>query len=238
MRKVAVATAVDATVEVLRDEILELGDGEWLGSEDGVLQRLRISRPTLRQAARVLEAEELLVVKRGLNGGLFARRPSTDAVARIASVYLRAERTSVVDLARSWFLLLEHSARLAAEEADPEERTCLVDALADMRSSVDPNDSTAMFAVTQEFALKLADVSHSPTTRLFTRVLSTLIANAPADLRPVERLARLSDTKASDLQRVAAAIRAGDGATAARNIRRHGETVIRWLSEEMPERML
>lgn len=76
-------------------------------------------------------------------------------------------------------MLLEHSAWLAAEEADPEERTCLVEALADMRSSVDPNDSTAMFAVTHEFAPKLADVSHSPTTRLFTRVLSTLIANAP-----------------------------------------------------------
>lgn len=51
MRRVAVTTAVDATVEVLRDEILELGDGDWLGSEDGVLERLRISRPTLRQAA-------------------------------------------------------------------------------------------------------------------------------------------------------------------------------------------
>ena len=78
MRRVAVTTAVDATVEVLRDEILELGDGDWLGSEDGVLERLRISRPTLRQAARVLEAEELLVVKRASTGGcsLAGRAPT------------------------------------------------------------------------------------------------------------------------------------------------------------------
>src|SRR2546422_3655014 len=101
MRRVAVTTAVDATVHVLRDEILDRPDGDWLGSEDHLLERLGISRPTLRQAARVLEAEELLVVKRGLNGGLFARRPSTDAVARIASIYLRTEPTAVVDPAPS-----------------------------------------------------------------------------------------------------------------------------------------
>jgi GntR family transcriptional repressor for pyruvate dehydrogenase complex len=238
MRRIAVTTAVDATVDVLRDEILDLADGEWLGSEDDLLERLGISRPTLRQAARLLEAEELLVVKRGLNGGLFARRPSTDAVARIASVYLRAERTTVVDLARSWFLLLEQSARLAAEEANAEERACLVEELADMRASIAPDDPQALFSATQTFALRLADLSHSPTARLFTRVLSTLIANAPADLRPVPGLASLSHTKGSDLQRVAAAIRAGDGALAARNIRRHGEQVIRWLIEQMPDRTL
>lgn len=80
MQRVAVPTAVSATVDMLRDEILQRDDGEWLGWEDDLVERLGVSRPTLRQAARLLEAEELLVVKRGTNGGLFARRPTTDTV--------------------------------------------------------------------------------------------------------------------------------------------------------------
>jgi GntR family transcriptional regulator, transcriptional repressor for pyruvate dehydrogenase complex len=101
VQRVVAISAVSATAEVLRSEILLRDDGDWLGSEDELLGRLGVSRPTLRQAARLLEAEELLVVRRGLNGGLFSRRPTSDAVARMASVYLRSEGTTVVDLARS-----------------------------------------------------------------------------------------------------------------------------------------
>ena len=239
MRRVAVPTAVSATVEVLRDEILQRADGEWLGWEDDLVERLGVSRPTLRQAARLLEAEELLVVKRGANGGLFARRPTTDAVARMASVFLRAEGTTVLDLARSWFLLLEQSARLAAEHDDPLVRASLVTEVAEIRRSIPEGDREAMFVATYAFSLELADLSRSPTLRLFTRVLSTLIAEAPADLRPIEALdEQLGGPSRRTFERVAEAIRDGDAAKAARNVRRHADLMIEWLVTHMPDRTL
>ena len=239
MRRVAVPTAVSATVEVLRDEILQRADGEWLGWEDDLVERLGVSRPTLRQAARLLEAEELLVVKRGANGGLFARRPTTDAVARMASVFLRAEGTTVLDLARSWFLLLEQSARLAAEHDDPLVRASLVTEVAEIRRSIPEGDREAMFVATYAFSLELADLSRSPTLRLFTRVLSTLIAEAPADLRPIEALdEQLGGPSRRTFERVAEAIRDGDAARAARNVRRHADLMIEWLVTHMPDRTL
>lgn len=239
MRRVAVPTAVSATVDMLRDEILQRDDGEWLGWEDDLVERLGVSRPTLRQAARLLEAEELLVVKRGTNGGLFARRPTTDAVARMASVFLRAEGTTVLDLARSWFLLLEQSARLAAEHDDPLVRASLVAEVAEIRQSIPEGDRDAMFVATYAFSLELADLSRSPTLRLFTRVLSTLIADAPADLRPIEALdEQLGGPSRRTFERVAEAIRDGDAARAAKNVRVHADLMIQWLTTHMPDRTL
>ena len=239
MQRVAVPTAVSATVDMLRDEILQRDDGEWLGWEDDLVERLGVSRPTLRQAARLLEAEELLVVKRGTNGGLFARRPTTDAVARMASVFLRAEGTTVLDLARSWFLLLEQSARLAAEHDDPLVRASLVAEVAEIRQSIPEGDRDAMFVATYAFSLELADLSRSPTLRLFTRVLSTLIADAPADLRPIEALdEQLGGPSRRTFERVAEAIRDGDAARAAKNVRLHADLMIQWLTTHMPDRTL
>ena len=239
MQRVAVPTAVSATVDMLRDEILQRDDGEWLGWEDDLVERLGVSRPTLRQAARLLEAEELLVVKRGTNGGLFARRPTTDAVARMASVFLRSEGTTVLDLARSWFLLLEQSARLAAEHDDPLVRASLVAEVAEIRQSIPEGDRDAMFVATYAFSLELADLSRSPTLRLFTRVLSTLIADAPADLRPIEALdEQLGGPSRRTFERVAEAIRDGDAARAAKNVRVHADLMIQWLTTHMPDRTL
>ena len=51
-------TAVQRTADALREEILQAGDGARLGSEDDLLTRLSVSRPTLRQTARLLEQEQ------------------------------------------------------------------------------------------------------------------------------------------------------------------------------------
>jgi DNA-binding GntR family transcriptional regulator len=95
-----------------------------------------------------------------------------------------------------------------------------------------------MFAATHAFSLELADLSRSPTLRLFIRVLSTLIAGAPADLRSIEALHELRGSVTHDLERVAIAVRDGDQASAAKFVRRHGELMVEWLAANMPDRTL
>src|SRR5215475_11381751 len=101
MRRVTIRSAPRETADILREEILSRASEseEWLlGSEDDMIRTLGVSRPTLRQAARMLEQEELLVVRRGIGGGLFGRRPTAEAVSHIASVYLRAQGAAYDDL--------------------------------------------------------------------------------------------------------------------------------------------
>jgi DNA-binding FadR family transcriptional regulator len=238
MRPIRVTSAVSAAADALREEIFTRPDGDWLGSEDDLLQQLDISRPTLRQAARLLEAEELLVVKRGLNGGLFTRRPTSYVVARMASLYLRSEGTTVIDLGRSWFLLLEQSARLAAGNPDSGARARLLDDVVTLCTSLPNDDREAAFMATQAFARKLTELASSPTLALFADVLSALISDAPADLRRVSGPDDPGGRDGQRLQRVAEAVKAGDGAKAARYVRKLADVIEGWLQEAMPGRTL
>lgn len=52
------------------------------------MARLKVGRVTLRQAARQLEGEGLLSVRRGLRGGYFAVLPTIDTVHHVAALYL------------------------------------------------------------------------------------------------------------------------------------------------------
>lgn len=72
----------------LRRIALANPEGVLLGSEDELLEALGCSRLTIRQAARLLEREGVLRVRRGPNGGYFATRPDAQMVEAIVCSYL------------------------------------------------------------------------------------------------------------------------------------------------------
>ena len=71
---------IDTAADQLREILLRQQEGEMIGSEDDLVARLGVSRVTVRQAARLLEREGVLRVRRGINGGYFASRPSVELV--------------------------------------------------------------------------------------------------------------------------------------------------------------
>lgn len=73
---------------LLRRHVLSKDEGAFLGTEDELLTLLGASRGTLRQIARILEREGLLVVRRGINGGYYGMRPSLDSIETAVSGYL------------------------------------------------------------------------------------------------------------------------------------------------------
>lgn len=84
----------------IREAILsrehEVGDS--LGQERDLLERFGVSRPTLREACRILESESLIRVERGIGGGIRVQRPDRELVARYARLLLRYNRTTLRDL--------------------------------------------------------------------------------------------------------------------------------------------
>src|SRR3546814_5023675 len=62
--------------------------------------------PTLREAFRILEAENLISVVRGSRSGARVHRPSTELVSRYAGYVLESQGTTIADL---------YAARLAIE---------------------------------------------------------------------------------------------------------------------------
>jgi DNA-binding FadR family transcriptional regulator len=118
MSKRANSSAVRRVAERIRWDVLSRPDGELLGSEDELLARYGVSRPTLRQTASVLVQERLLVVKRGVSGGYFTRRPDTSGVAHAAAVYLLAYATSMQEIIQAVIPVKMELAVLACRNSD------------------------------------------------------------------------------------------------------------------------
>ena len=76
----------------------ELQDGDALPPEMELVERYGISRPTLREAFRVLESESLISVRRGARGGARVHAPTLDVAARNAGVVLQHRGTTMADI--------------------------------------------------------------------------------------------------------------------------------------------
>ena len=81
---------VQDTAEKLRDLIFQQEPDTQIGSLNEVADKLGVGIVTVQQAARVLEHEGLLAVKRGPGGGYYGTRPDDAALERAFATYLRA----------------------------------------------------------------------------------------------------------------------------------------------------
>lgn len=76
----------------------ELKEGDSLPPEGQLMTTLGISRPTLREAFRILEAENLISVVRGSRSGARVHQPSVDVAARYTGYCLQSMGTTIADL--------------------------------------------------------------------------------------------------------------------------------------------
>jgi GntR family transcriptional regulator, transcriptional repressor for pyruvate dehydrogenase complex len=94
----------------------ELLPGQALPPERELLQAYGISRPTLREALRILEAESLVEMVRGPKGGITVRAPDPVVVVRQVGVHLQLTGASFADVYAARAALEIASVRTVAEE--------------------------------------------------------------------------------------------------------------------------
>jgi DNA-binding FadR family transcriptional regulator len=69
-----------------------------LPTEAQLMEVFSVSRPTLREAIRLLEGEDLIEVLRGPRGGAKIKRFTPDRAARAIGETLQASRTTLEDV--------------------------------------------------------------------------------------------------------------------------------------------
>ena len=126
MKKREVRTTIEAAAMNLRKIVLDLPPGSLIGSEEALIVRLGSSRSTVRQVARLLEREGLLMVRRGINGGYFGTRPDAGTIEATVSTYLETldvdARDTTVVASTLWVAAIRKAAA-----ADPDERRNFAD---------------------------------------------------------------------------------------------------------------
>jgi len=174
----ALSATLRQTVEALREASLRCAEGELIGSEDELIARHKVSRPTLRQAAALVTAEQLLQVRRGVGGGYIARRPTGRAVTHMAAIFLRARGASLDEISQSMAPIRAELARLAAVNLDDTSRQALN---AFLQSEADANAEAGGFPTFArselEFCRLLGASSRNHVLSLFFDILFDLAAS-------------------------------------------------------------
>ncbi len=101
----------------IQDQVVrgELPDGTFLGRERELMDTYGVSRASLREALRMLEADGFVQVRRGPGGGVFARLPGHGSLAATLVPHLRMRGARESDIADACRLL----AGLASDGANP-----------------------------------------------------------------------------------------------------------------------
>src|SRR6478736_4453877 len=92
----------------------ELSEGDSLGHEPDLVERFGVSRPSLREALRILEAEGLITVVRGVLGGVVVHEPDERMTARAAALVLQSRNVPLADVYDARSLIEPTAARVVA----------------------------------------------------------------------------------------------------------------------------
>jgi DNA-binding FadR family transcriptional regulator len=90
----------EAVAEALRGEIASgaFSVGMRLPAESELMLRFDVSRPSFREALRILESERLITVNRGPRGGATVRVPDLEPIARSIGIRLQLQGASILDI--------------------------------------------------------------------------------------------------------------------------------------------
>ncbi len=83
----------------------ELMTGQTLPTESALMEMFSVSRPTLREAFRILEAESLIDVRRGAHGGARVVAPDIAVAARYVGLLLQVSHTTIADVCEARTLI-------------------------------------------------------------------------------------------------------------------------------------
>lgn len=110
--------------------------GSTLPVERQLIETYGVSRPTLREALRILETEGLLKVTRGVKGGAKVIGPSLTLASHALGMILQAKGTPLVDVQIARSIIEPPAARMVAERGSPEDLRELRQALEVERATV------------------------------------------------------------------------------------------------------
>ncbi|WP_428338930.1 FadR/GntR family transcriptional regulator [Mycobacterium sp.] len=161
----------------------EIPFGTILPPESELIERFGVSRPTLREAFRVLESESLIEVQRGVRGGARVTRPTRETLARYAGLILEYEGVTLKDVYDARTALETHMLAQVAVKPDAAAIAKLEAALAraeEARSSDELTDRQTDFHAT------IAELSGNKTLHVISDMLYFIIAKANKSVQPIE----------------------------------------------------
>ena len=202
----------------------QLKEGDFLPNEAELMAHFGVSRPTLREAVRVLESERLVEVRRGSRTGARVRVPGPEIVARPAGLLLELSGATIADLLEARSGIEPMAARLLAESGTAE----AFDELEKMLAQDIPAgwQSDRLAETTGAFHLRVVQLSGNTTLGIIAGMLHEITVRHTAFAIKEGHSVSKADYEMlmRSYRRLMQLMRSGDGAAAESHWRKHLDT--------------
>jgi GntR family transcriptional regulator, transcriptional repressor for pyruvate dehydrogenase complex len=202
----------------------QLKEGDFLPNEAELMAHFGVSRPTLREAVRVLESERLVEVRRGSRTGARVRVPGPEIVARPAGLLLELSGATIADVTIARSSVEPTVVRLLTEQGNTE----VFDELDTMLADYVPSglETGRMAETTGDFHLRMVELSGNATLAIIAGMLHEItvrhIAFAMRENRPMSKADY--DILMRSYRRLMTLMRSGNAAAAEAHWRKHLDT--------------
>jgi len=219
----------------------ELKPGETLPSELLLMEQFGVSRPTLREAFRILETESLISVRRGSRGGAQILAPDVSVAARYVGLLLQVQGTTIDDVYEARMVAEPECARMLAKRRRKQDIADLVAVIEELEQVVAgtgagttsaPPDPLVWSRLTYRFHELVMERSGNRTLAVQGGVLQDIVNTHLA-----HRVSRSFDAQSPErfqraikgYRKLVALIEERDADGAARHWRRHMEVAAAYL---------
>lgn len=161
----------------------ELQEGDFLPPEGQLMTSLGISRPTLREAFRILEAESLISVVRGSRTGARVHRPSVELVSRYAGYVLQSLNTTIGDIYQARLAIEPQVVRWLSTQPDRRSINRLRAEIERLRVLLIADRFDEFIEAVSEFHGALVEVSGTQTLTFMNQLLLNLTARHQTDYK-------------------------------------------------------
>jgi GntR family transcriptional regulator, transcriptional repressor for pyruvate dehydrogenase complex len=226
--------------EQLRTDIAtgKIAPGDTLPSEAELLDQYAISRPTLREALRVLEAETLIQLGRGSRTGARVLGPSIKAIAQRSALYLAVEATTMGEVHEVRSLLEPPIVTVLASRRKKEFLRTLQECVERQSAALQASDYGAVLVAINDYHDLLIGLSDNKALNLLAGILHQIASRlhphilAVGDRRNQRQMfAKRVAGSVEAYRELTRLIAAGKPAEAEKKWRSHMDNVARYLVE-------
>ena len=231
--RVRVPKTAELVAAGLRRRIVlgELKEGDALPPETVLMEQFGISRPTLREAFRVLEAESLITIRRGSRGGARIRTPSQEVAAQHAGLLLQLRGATLGDVFRARLVVEPPAAAMLATQKNKRALAGIRKALEDEAAAME--DPVAFGHAAAAFHEQVIELAGNHTLSIFASMLADIIDRHTTQLL---REASAAPTQPEQMRRahrshekLVQLIEKGSAAQAEAHWRSHMESLGQWF---------
>ena len=172
-RKVAYESIVEQVERAIADGRLKPGDR--LPGERQLMESFGVSRSTVREALRVLQATGSITSRHGDPRGSMVIRYSPDLLTESIQRFARADASSIAELLQFRLSLESTACRLAARLHTEDDVAQLDEALAAMRDAAEADNEFAFWETNRRFDDTLALASHNQMIRVCGNAVAELM---------------------------------------------------------------